>query len=156
MERGPGFFVDLGFQRCLQRAVGVVGAEEVGLADEEAFFVVVGVDEPAGDAVGAVAFDFAGAGVEDVDAVDPDLDLVVLRFEQIDVGLAEDDEEVPFAGVLQVLGHVKVGVHAGFENGDAADLRQLRGVRFVVEGAGDEDVEVGVGGFAGGGDEVGA
>ena len=55
---------------------------------------------------------------------------------------------------LQVLGNVEVGVHAGFEDGDAADLGQLRGVRLVVEGAGDEDVEVGVGGFAGGGDEV--
>jgi hypothetical protein len=44
-------------------AVRVVGAEEVGVADEEAFFVVVGVDEPAGDAVGAVADDFAGLRV---------------------------------------------------------------------------------------------
>ena len=55
VQRRPGFFVDLRFQRGLQRAVGIVGAEEVGVADEEAFFVVVGVDEPAGDAVGAVA-----------------------------------------------------------------------------------------------------
>ena len=47
--------IDLGFQRCFQRVVGIVRAEEVGVADEEAFFVVVGVDEPAGDAVGTVA-----------------------------------------------------------------------------------------------------
>ncbi len=53
VQGGPGFFVDLGFQRCFQGAVGVVLAEEVGVADEEAFFVVVGVDEPAGDAFGA-------------------------------------------------------------------------------------------------------
>ena len=63
MERRPGFCVDLGFERGLQRAVGIVRAEEVGVADEEAFFVVVGVDEPAGDAVGAVADDFAGVAV---------------------------------------------------------------------------------------------
>jgi hypothetical protein len=43
------------------------------VADEEAFFVVVGVDEPAGDAFGAVAADFAGVWVEDVDTVDSDL-----------------------------------------------------------------------------------
>ena len=55
VERRPGFLVDLGLQRRLQRAVGIVRAEEVGVADEEALFVVVGVDEPAGDAVGAVA-----------------------------------------------------------------------------------------------------
>ena len=69
------------------------------MADEEAFFVVVGVDEPASDAVGAVTADLAGVRVEDVDSVDPDLDLIVIRFEQVDVGLAEDDEEVAFAGV---------------------------------------------------------
>ena len=73
----PGFGVDLGFEGGLERLVGVAGAEEVGVADEEVFFVVVGVDEPAGDAVGAVAADFAGVGVEDIDAVDSHLDLVV-------------------------------------------------------------------------------
>src|SRR4051812_6287456 len=60
VEGGPGFFVNLGLQRRLQRAVRIVGTEEVGVADEEAFFVVVRVDEPAGDAFGAVAADFAG------------------------------------------------------------------------------------------------
>ena len=69
--------VDLGFERGLQRAVGIVGAEEVGVADEEAFFVVVGVDEPAGDAVGAVADDFAGLGFENVHAVHLDAQLAV-------------------------------------------------------------------------------
>ena len=54
----------------LSALVGIVRAEEVGVADEEALLVVVGVDEPAGDAVGAVAADLAGVGVEDVDAVD--------------------------------------------------------------------------------------
>ena len=57
-------------QGRLQRLVGVVRAQEIGVADEEALLVVVGVDEPAGDAVGAVAPYLAGVGVEDVDAVD--------------------------------------------------------------------------------------
>ena len=43
------------------------------MTDEETLFVVVGVDEPAGDAVGAVADDFAGLGFENIDPVDPDL-----------------------------------------------------------------------------------
>jgi len=47
------------------------------LADEEALFVVVGIDEPTGDAVGSVAADLAGAGLENVDAVNSDLCVVV-------------------------------------------------------------------------------
>ena len=47
VERRPGFFVDLGFQGGLQCAVRVLGAEEIGVADEEAFLVVVRVDERA-------------------------------------------------------------------------------------------------------------
>src|SRR5690606_41604383 len=39
----------------LQGLVRVARAEEVGVADEEGFLVVVSVQEPAGDAVGAVA-----------------------------------------------------------------------------------------------------
>ncbi len=52
VEGGPGVGVDLCFQRGLQGAVGVVGAQEIGVANKEALFVVVGVDEPAVDAVG--------------------------------------------------------------------------------------------------------
>ena len=54
------------------------------------------------------------------------------------------------------VGHVQVRIHPGLEHGDAAELLELGGVGVVVEGAGDEDVEVGVRGFAGGGDQVGA
>ena len=76
--------------------------------------------------------------------------------QDVDVGLAEDDEEVALAGVLQIVGHVQVGVHAGLENGNAAELVEFGGVGVVVEGAGDQHVEVGVAGFAGGGNEIGA
>jgi len=54
VEAGPGLRVDLGLKGGLQGLVGVAGAEEVGVADEEGFLVVVGVDEPAGDALWAV------------------------------------------------------------------------------------------------------
>ena len=148
MEGFPGFLVDLGFERRAQGFVRVASAEEVGVADEEAFLVVVGIDEPAGDAVGAVAADFAGVGVEYIHAVDLDLDLAVFRVEDVDVRFAEDDEEVAFAGVFEVVGHVEVGVHAGLEDGDAAEFVELRGVGVVVEGAGDQHVEIGVRGFA--------
>ena len=38
----------------------IVGAQKIGVAHEEAFAVVVGVDEPAGDVVGRGATDGAG------------------------------------------------------------------------------------------------
>lgn len=49
IEGFPGFFVDLGFQAGLQRLVGIVRAKKIGMADKEAFFVVIRVDEPGGD-----------------------------------------------------------------------------------------------------------
>ena len=104
----------------------------------------------------------AGVGVEHVDAVDLHLDLpglsiaVARGVEDVDVRLAEDDEEVALAGVLEVAGHVQVGVHARLEDRDAPELVELGGVRLVVEGAGDKHVEARVGGLAGGLDEVGA
>ena len=95
------------------------------MADEEAFFVVVGVDEPAGDAFGAVAADFAGVGVENVHAVDLDLNLAAFGFKDVDVRLAENDEQVALAGVLEVVGHVQVCVHARFEYRNAAKFVEL-------------------------------
>ncbi len=64
VEGLPGVFVDLGFQVRLQRLVGIVGSKEIRVADEEAFFVVVRVDEPAGDTVGVAAFAFTGLAVK--------------------------------------------------------------------------------------------
>ncbi len=71
--------------RCRDRS-----AEEVGVTNEEAFFVVVGVDEPTGDAVGSVAADFARVGMKDVDSVDLDSYSAVIVGDEIDVGFAED------------------------------------------------------------------
>ena len=70
VEGGPGLLVDFCFERGFQGFVGVIGTQEIGMADEEALLVVVRVDEPAGDAFGAIAPHLAGVGVEDIHAVD--------------------------------------------------------------------------------------
>ena len=48
VQRGPCVRVDLRLERGIERAVRIVLAKEVGVANEEALLVVVGVDEPAG------------------------------------------------------------------------------------------------------------
>ena len=73
VQGGPGFLVDFGFEGGFQRLIGIIGAEEVGVADEKAFLVVVGVNEPAGDAVGPVRAYLSGLRMEHVYAVDGDL-----------------------------------------------------------------------------------
>ena len=57
-------------------------------------------------------------------------------------------KRLPLPVFFKVVGHVEVGVHASLEYWDAAEFVELRGVGVVVEGAGDQHVEVGVGGFA--------
>ena len=143
----PSILVDFGFQRGFQCFVRVVGSQEVGVAYEEAFFVVVGVNKPASDAIYAIALYLATAGVEHVDAIDLDLVLLVFRFRDVYVRFAEDDEQVALAGVLKVFGHMQVGVHPGFEHRYATQFLKLRRVGVVVEGAGDEYVETSITGF---------
>ena len=65
VERGPGVFVDLGLEGGLEGAVGIIRTEEIGLPNKKALTVVVGVDEPAGDAIRTVAADLDGVGMED-------------------------------------------------------------------------------------------
>ncbi len=154
VEGGPGVGVNLGLERCLECLVGVVGAEEVGVADEEALLVVVGIDEPAGDAVGAVAAHLAGVGVEDINSVDAHPDILVPVFQDVDIGLAKDDKEVALAGVLEVASHVQVGVHARLEHRDAAELLELGGMGVIAESTGDEHIESGIGGLACGDDKI--
>src|SRR4051812_42283141 len=81
VERGPGFFVDLGLEGGLQSTIGIVRSKEIGLTDEEALFVVIGIYEPAGDAVSSVADDFAGLRFEHIYAVDLDPNLAIFFFE---------------------------------------------------------------------------
>lgn len=92
-----GFFVDFGFECCFEVFVWIVGVEEVGLVNEEVFFVVVGVDELICDVVGFVVVDFVGVGLEDVDVVDLDFDVVefcifCVGFVNGDVWFVEDYE----------------------------------------------------------------
>lgn len=70
-EAFPCVFVDPGFEGCLERLVGVVCAEEIGVSDEEALFVVVGVEEPTRDAFSPIATDFAGVGMEEIESEYP-------------------------------------------------------------------------------------
>ena len=55
MQSAPGLLVDFGLERGLERLVRVVRAQKIRVSDEEALLVVIGVDEPAGDPLGAVA-----------------------------------------------------------------------------------------------------
>lgn len=106
--------------------------------------------------------------MRDVDAADFHLDHLtalggasfrtggrLIRGEYFDVRFPEDDEEVVAAGVGNVVGHVEIRVHARLEDGNAAELVELRGLCVVVEGAGNEDIEARVAGFPGGDDKVG-
>ena len=78
----------------------------------------------------------------DVHAAHPHAQLAV-GFLDIAVRLAEGDEQVALAGVLQVFRHVQVRVHARLHYGHAPEFGELGG-------AGDEHTEAGFGGFAAG------
>ncbi len=69
-------------------------------------------------------------------------------------GSPKTTKRVPLARVLEVVGHVQIGVHARLEHGDASQLAELRGVRVVVESTGDEHVEAGVARLARRGNQV--
>ena len=155
VERFPGFPVDFGFERRPEGFVRVVGAKEIGVPHEEALLVVVGVDEPTGDTVRAVTANLAGVGMEDVHPIDLDPELTVTRVEEVDVGFTEDDEEVAFTRVLEIVRHVEISVHAGFEDGNAPQPVEFGSVGFVIESAGDQHVETRLCGFTGGFREIG-
>ena len=122
VKRSPRILVDLCLQARLQRFVRIIRAEEVSVADEEALLVVVRINKPARNFVGAVAANFAGAWVEDIYAANLHFDLVIRSVLNFDVRLAEDDKQVALARVLQVFGHVQVGVHACLQHRNAAQL----------------------------------
>src|ERR1017187_5999175 len=66
----PGRFVYVGPERPFEFFIGVAGPGEIGVADEEALAVVISVNEPAGDVVGATVADLAGGRIVDVHAFD--------------------------------------------------------------------------------------
>ena len=116
----PSFLVDLCFESCFERFVRVAGSQEVGMTDKEAFFVVVGVDEPASNLIGVAGADITRLRMKYIDSVDVHLNLPTLYLVDVDVWLAEDDKQIACSGVLQRICHVEVGIHPGFEDGDAS------------------------------------
>jgi len=74
VEFRPRGLVDFGAQGALELVVRLVRAGEVGVAHEEALAVVVRVDEPAGDVVGAARAHLARRRVVHVQPVDLDDD----------------------------------------------------------------------------------
>ena len=69
------------------------------MADEEAFFVVVGVDKPGDDVVLAAGAYIAGFGVEDVNAENFDDEEAIIIEIPFDIGFTEDDKQITRAGV---------------------------------------------------------
>ena len=104
------------------------------MADEEALAVVVAVDEPAGDVVSGSRADLAGRWVVDVDASDFDLELVADAAD-VDVGLAEDHEQVAGAGLFQeVAAHCEIRIHPRQEDAEAPEPALLGGDSEAVDG----------------------
>ncbi len=147
---------DTSLFRVLHASSSISGAQEVGVADEEAFLVVVGVEHPQRDTLLALRHHLAGLRLEHVHAFDGHAQHAIGQFLDADVGLAEDDEEVAVAGGLQILRHVQVGVHARLQHGHAAQAVELGRVGVIGEGAGDQDVEAGIAGLPRRGHQVGA
>ncbi|MCY1465750.1 hypothetical protein D9M71_839380 [compost metagenome] len=90
------------------------------MTNEETFFVVISVDKPTGNAAGTVGTDFASVGMEYVHAINFHFDLTVIGRNDVDIRLTEDHKQIALAGVLEVFGHMQVGVHARFEHWNAA------------------------------------
>ena len=143
VERAPGGFVDFGAQGAFEFVVGFVGAGEVGVADDEGLFVVVRVDEPAGDVAGGVGADFAGGGVVDVETAQNDFVATIRLTVDRKIGFAEDHEEVARARLLEeFVAHCEVGVHARGEDGEAAvAFGFFADVRVEGEATDDQQVE---------------
>ena len=120
MEGSPRLFVYLGLQRCLQRLVLILCSLEVGLSNEEALVVVIGVDEPACDAIGVVTDDLPGCWMEHVHPVESHTDLVVGSIQYIYVGLSKDNEKITAARVLELFRHMEISVHPGLQHRDRA------------------------------------
>lgn len=116
---------------------------------KEVLFVVVGVNKPAGDAVGVIAAHLTAEGIEYVYSVDLNLYLLILGVKNVDVRLPKDDEAVAVTGVGEVLGHMQVGVYPGLEHIGPSQLLKLIGMGVAAERTGDEGIQAGVCGLAG-------
>jgi hypothetical protein len=61
----------------------------------------------------SVAANFSRAGMEHIHASYLYLNLAVFQVDHVDVWLSKNYEQIAFAGVLQFIGHVQVGIHPG-------------------------------------------
>ena len=73
MERLPRLKVNLRFQRRLERFVRIVRAEEIGVTHKKTLRIIIGINEPAGDAVRAVAPNLPRVGMKYVNTMYYDL-----------------------------------------------------------------------------------
>ena len=76
------------------------------MAHEEAFVIVIRINEPAGNPFGAIAANLSGIGVEDVHAIDLDLNLAVFGFPEINVRFTKDHKQIALAGGLEIIRHM--------------------------------------------------
>ena len=76
VERGPSLLVDLGLEGCFECFVGIVCPQEICVTNEEAFLVIIGVYKPTGNAFGSITADFSSIRVENINAMDGNLDEV--------------------------------------------------------------------------------
>src|SRR5690606_24272746 len=68
----------------------------------------------------------------------------------------KNDKEVALACVLQLVRHMQVGIHAGLQYRYTTEFVEFSSVGLVVEGTGNEHIELRISGLAGGSDEVSA
>jgi hypothetical protein len=122
------------------------------VADKEAL-LIVGVDEPQRDRVGAARFDLAGLRLEDIDAFDPDPDPVVGSIAMS--GSPKTTNRLPAPVFFNSPAMCRSGFMRALDR-DAADPLELGGVGVEIEGAGDHHIEPRVGRLARRVDEVGA
>ncbi len=99
-ERGPCFLIDFGFESGLEGFVRIICAEEIGVTGEETLLVVIGIDKPSGNIAGVIATDFASVGMKHINAIDLNLDLAVIRIENINIGFSKNDKQISLARVL--------------------------------------------------------
>ena len=79
------------------------------MANKEALFIVVGIDEPACDSIRTIASNLTGARVKNIHTFHFNLNLSLGNFQKLDIWLAKDNKEIAFTGVLKIFCHMKIG-----------------------------------------------
>ena len=90
VERRPRGFVNLGAECAFEFFVRLVCAGEVRVADEEAFAVVVRVNEPARDVIGRTGANLPRRRLVHVHAFDSDDEFVVLLLFDLNIRFTEN------------------------------------------------------------------